>query len=77
MEFWRWYLKGLFTVLCLKWLGRFLNHSFTILVLSMIILIIGSIFLPMLSPYWLFLSIPIGITGTAYSYWRAMEQELV
>lgn len=74
MEFWRWYLKLILgSFKCLfsfrVWLAIISPRGEYIL--GVLILIAGSLFLgTLVSPLWLILSIPGGITLAAHGFWR-------
>ena len=68
-DFWSWYLRNFKQVCCVGSLSCFLNRlEFTF---GVLFVVIGSgIVVQYLSPYWLFIIIPIGITLIAHGYWR-------
>lgn len=65
MKFWKWYLKGVLN------LPRMSISPWGEYVLSILFLIIGNPYIAiMISPFWLFLAIPVGVTIFVHSIWR-------
>jgi len=72
MDFWKWYLRLIKTAIfhlpksivspIIEYLGGGIIITFLSLILSMY------------SPYWLLLTIPIGVTLAAHGWWRVNEQ---
>ncbi len=68
MEFWKWYFRGILN------LPRALISPWGEYILGIVILCASSIVLSeVLSPFWLFLTIPVFITITCHGYWRTQR----
>lgn len=67
MNFWRWYfgiLKAIFTS------PRFITLALFEYILGLFILIGGTIFLAIVSPLFLLITMPIGFTLASHGWWR-------
>jgi len=72
MEFWKWYFRGIRRGILN--LPRALISPSGEYILGFILLVVSSIVLSdVLSPFWLFLTIPVFTTITCHGYWRTQR----
>jgi len=68
MEFWKWYFRGILKI------PRALISPWGEYILGILIFVVSSMVLSIaLSPFWLFLTIPVCTTIACHGYWRTQR----